>query len=246
MLDLAPLLIEVRRDDYGGTGLVSVHAATLDGQLLASYDDDAVHVAASTIKLPLAMAAYRLHDRGELDLDRPVPVHDDFASRVPGERFVMDPGYDQDPTTWAERGGTCPLRELVRRALVHSGNLATNLVLEHVGLEAVAELLADAGCSRYTLMGRGIEDGPARSAGFANEVTARDLGALLGCLGDPPAARSAPPWASPASSSCRYGTGCTRPSRRSVSTPSCRRWRSRPSGARAISSRATTTGSRRS
>jgi len=182
VLDLAPLLTELRRDDYGGTGLVSIHAATLDGRVLAAYDDDAVHFAASTIKLPLAMAAYRLHDRGVLDLDAEVPVHDDFDSQVPGERFVMDEGYDQDPSTWAQRGSTCSLRELVRRAIVSSGNLATNLVLERVGIAAVAELIADAGCSPATVMGRGIEDAPARAAGYANEVTARDLSILLAAL----------------------------------------------------------------
>ena len=184
VLDLAPLLTELRRDDYGGTGLVSIHAATLDGRVLAAYDDDAVHFAASTVKLPLAMAAYRLHERGVLDLDAEVPVHDEFDSQVAGQRFVMDEGYDQDPPTWAQVGGTCTLRELVRRAIAHSGNLATNLVLERVGVAAVAELIADAGCSPATVMSRGIEDAPAREAGLANEATARDLSVLLAALGN--------------------------------------------------------------
>jgi beta-lactamase class A len=184
VLDLAPLLTELRRDDYGGTGVVSVHAATLDGRLLTAYDDDAVHLAASTVKLPMAMAAYRLHARGVLDLDAEVPVHDDFASEHDGSRFVMDEGYDQDPPTWAQLGGTCSLRELVRRAIVHSGNLATNLVLERVGTDAVAELIADAGCSSDTVMSRGIEDSAALEAGYANEATARDLGTLLAALGN--------------------------------------------------------------
>lgn len=158
-------------------------SALLDETPLAGRAEDDAHVAASTIKLPLAMAAYRLHEQGRLDLDAEVAVHDDFDSEVAGARFTMDQGYDQDPQTWSQVGGRCSLRELVRRSLVVSGNLATNLVLERVGTAAVADLLAAAGCSEDTRLARGIEDAPAGDAGLCNTVTARDLGRLLAGLG---------------------------------------------------------------
>ena len=62
---------------------------------------------------------------------------------------------------------------------VKSGNLATNLVLEHVGAGAVAEVLSDAGASPTTVLTRGIEDAVAREAGLDNLVTAEDLGRVL-------------------------------------------------------------------
>lgn len=162
--------------------LVSIWLADLHGAVRLSQEADRPHYAASLVKLPLALAAHRLHARGELDLDAAVPVHADFASALPGERFVMTEAYDQDPETWA--ADEAPLRVLVGRSLTHSGNLATNLVLERVGLPEVAAVLADAGCSPRTQVTRGIEDGPARDAGLTNVVTAHDAGRLLAGVAD--------------------------------------------------------------
>ena len=162
--------------------MVSVWLADLDGHVREARDVDRQHYAASLVKLPIAVAAYRLDDRGALDLDACVPVHADFASAVPGERFEMSRAYDQDPETWA--AADARLRDLVGRSLTHSGNLAANLALELVGLAEVAAVLSDAGCSPMTEVGRGIEDAPARDAGITNLLTARDAGRLLAGVGN--------------------------------------------------------------
>lgn len=161
--------------------VVSVWLADLDGRVRHAQHVDEQHYAASLVKLPIALAAYRLHDRGRLDLDAPVRVHRDFASAVPGERFEMTEAYDQDPATWAAREAT--LRELVHRSLAHSGNLAANLVLERVGLAEVAAVLDEAGCSPATEVTRGIEDAPAQREGLTNRMTAYDAGRLLAGVG---------------------------------------------------------------
>ena len=144
-----------------------------------SVEPDAQHYSASTMKLPILVAAHRLAERGELDLDRPVTVHDDVDSVVAGVRFRVDPGEDSDPETWGSLGRDVPLRSLVERMVTVSGNLATNLVLESVGLAEVAAVLADAGCSERTQVVRGIEDYAARDAGTDNLVTADDLARLM-------------------------------------------------------------------
>lgn len=163
-------------------GGVSYWFSGLDGVPIQAQNVNQQHEAASLMKLPVAIAAYRLADRSELDLDAPVVVHPDFESAVGGVRFAMDPAQDQDPETWEAAGTQRPLRELVRRSLTHSGNLAANLVLERVGLAEVAAVLAEAGCSPMTEVARGIEDAPAREAGRQNLVTAHDLGRLLAGL----------------------------------------------------------------
>ncbi len=53
----------------------------------------------------------------------------------------MDVDDDQDPETWAALGGTRTLRQLAEHAITHSGNLATNLLLDVVGREEVAHVL---------------------------------------------------------------------------------------------------------
>jgi beta-lactamase class A len=163
----------------GGTPVVSVWLGDLDGGVQLARDADVPHYAASTMKLPLLVAAHRLHERGELDLDQPVLVHNRFASAADGSPFSLDQADDQDDETWDALGAERPLRTLIEHMTVKSGNLATNLVLERVGAEAVAAVMADAGASGRTVLPRGIEDAAAREAGLDNLVTAEDLGRVL-------------------------------------------------------------------
>ena len=99
-------------------------------------------------------------------------MHADFDSVVAGERFELDEDGDQDPDTWAEVGGTQTLRELRRRSIVFSGNLATNLVMEQTGVAAVTDVMPQ--------VRRMISDQPATDAGIVNAASAREWGLLLG------------------------------------------------------------------
>lgn len=171
-------------------GTFSVWYGPAVGEPWFSHHADARHYAASTMKLALLVAAYRAADQGDLDLDREVVVHDDFASAADGTRFAMRQAYDNDTQPWAALGGTASLRWLVGRAVVSSSNLATNIVLEHVGLTAVAATLAALGCDD-SVVARGIEDVPAAEAGLTNLVTARDLARLLQALAAGEAASAA-------------------------------------------------------
>jgi beta-lactamase class A len=162
-----------------GEPVVSVWLGSVEGEAVYERREQATHYAASTMKLPLLMAAYRRHERGEVDLDAEVPVHNRFRSALDGSPFAIDQAEDQDDETWSQVGRTMSLRRLARHATVHSGNLATNLLLEHVGSAAVSEVLHEAGCSGLTTLARGIEDTVAREAGVDNRVTASDLARVM-------------------------------------------------------------------
>jgi beta-lactamase class A len=162
-----------------GGGTVSLWLAGLDGTVVLDRDAGAVHYAASTMKVPLVVAAHRRHERGDLDLDAEVEVHNRFVSAGDGSAYSLAQDEDQDDWTWERLGSRVPLRALADHALVHSGNLATNLVLEQVGTGEVARVLADAGCSPATTVARGIEDLAAARLGVNNLVTAADLGRVL-------------------------------------------------------------------
>jgi beta-lactamase class A len=168
--------------DLSVPGAVSVWLGEPDRGPTYTHGAERVHYAASTMKLPLLVAAYRRHERGEIDLDAEVPVHNDHRSAYDGSRFSLDQGDDQDDQTWARIGTTASLRTLARHASVKSGNLATDLLLEHVGSDEVAAVLRDAGCSPATTLPRGIEDAAARRAGMDNVVTAADLARVLGAV----------------------------------------------------------------
>jgi beta-lactamase class A len=143
---------------------------------------DAPHYAASMMKLPLLVALYRAAEAGRLDLSGPLPVHDVFASARPGAAPYHLPGRpENDPAVWTRLGGTATRGWLAERMIVRSSNLAANLLLAEVGVEALAEVWQLAG-ARHSRTVRGIEDIAARLAGLDNVVTAADLGALSRAL----------------------------------------------------------------
>lgn len=164
-----------------GEGVFSVWFGPVEGTAWLTREDDARHYAASTMKIALALTAYRLADAGALDLDGPIRVHDDFASAAGSTAFVTTRDYDNDDVPWQLLGGTATPRWLARRAIVSSSNLATNLLLELVGAEAVQQTLTELGC-HDSVVQRGIQDAAAGAAGLSNEVSARDLATQLRAL----------------------------------------------------------------
>lgn len=163
-------------------GVVSVSLRDLDGSAIWEREADDGHYAASTMKLPLVIGAQRQIARGELEAERAVQVRNEFASVADGSPFSMDEGEDQDPATWNAVGGTRTVHELMESAIIESGNLATNLLIDLVGLAEIATVLSLAGCSETTVVGRGIEDAVAREAGITNRVSAADLAVLMAAV----------------------------------------------------------------
>ncbi|HZN18350.1 MAG TPA: serine hydrolase [Micromonosporaceae bacterium] len=163
-------------------GTVSVWCGRLGRPAAYARLPDVAHYAASTMKVAVLAAVYRAAETGRLDLDAPVEVRNEFPSAAPGAPpFGCERGYDNDEAVWQRLGGRAPLRWLARRMIVRSSNLATNICLTSVGLDAVAEVWRRAGAGN-SAVGRCIEDAAASEAGITNQVTAADLAALLGAV----------------------------------------------------------------
>ena len=172
-----------------GKGDFSVWLGGPDGSPAVTVDADHVHYSASTMKLPVAIALMRAVETAALDLDQPVAVHDEFASAVAGERFGVRREEDDAPATWDHLGSTASLRWLAEQMITLSSNLATNLVLELVGVAAADQALADAvGAGRASVIRRGIDDRPGQRAGISNVMTATDFAAVLVAVGNDTAA----------------------------------------------------------
>jgi beta-lactamase class A len=163
-------------------GTISIHIGRPGEPPTYTRLPGVAHAAASTMKVAVLIAAYRAADRGTLDLDTPVPVVNDFPSALgDGSRYRNDVDYDDEAEVWTRLGSSAPLRWLARRMIVGSSNFATNLVIDRVGLTAVAEVWRSCGAVTSTTR-RGIEDYAARDAGLDNVVTVADLAALFGSV----------------------------------------------------------------
>ena len=142
---------------------------------------DAEFHAASTMKVPIMARLFRMAERGELSLDDSLRVTNRFTSIYDSSSYRLSREDDSDPGLYEKVGDRVPIRELVRRMIARSSNLATNELIR----------LADAGATRAMLEGigagglrvlRGVEDIPAYRHGMNNTTTARALMELLSAL----------------------------------------------------------------
>jgi beta-lactamase class A len=157
---------------------VAVAMRTLDGRAELLVSPDEVFHAASTMKVPVLIELYRAQRDGELRLSDPLPIRNEFRSIVDGSEFRLEPSADGDGEVYSRLGGSMPLGEVGEAMIVRRGNLATNLLVERLGVDRIRATSARLGAAGMRVL-RGVEDTKAFEAGFSNTTTARALLALF-------------------------------------------------------------------
>jgi beta-lactamase class A len=155
-----------------------------NGRPIAERNGTTVFYAASTIKLAVMLAVMRAVDAGGLELEQTLECPARFAS---DPRFVNDAGApdfalepeDADPLYPPD--GRMSVAELVGAMISRSSNEATNVLVDRVGLAAVADVLRRCGASE-TRMERKIGDVAAARGGLTNEISARDASTIMRCI----------------------------------------------------------------
>lgn len=134
--------------------------------------------AASTIKVPVMLGVFDAIEDGRLEPFSRVHVRNRFLSAAGGRPFRVPSGRDGNSQVHGAIGTMMTVRELAEHMIVTSSNLATNLLLDVVGVDAVRETL-----HRLRLDGielhRGVEDEAAWEQGLNNRITADGLCAAL-------------------------------------------------------------------
>ena len=148
-----------------------------------SYNADHYFHAASTMKLAVLLGVLRQVDRGELTLDAPVHVRNRFTSIVNQEPFMLELTRDGDPDVYGHLGKTLTVKELAYWMITKSSNLATNLLVDVVGIPTIQIALDELEIDGIRVL-RGVEDQRAFEAGLNNEVTANGLLKLLRLIAD--------------------------------------------------------------
>jgi len=129
--------------------------------------DEMFH-AASTMKTPVLIEAYKQAIEGGLSIQDSMLVHNSFTSIADGSHKEMH----------ARIGEYVPIREILYDMTINSGNLSTNLIIDKVGAQKVTQTMRELGASKIEVL-RGVEDMKAFDAGLSNRTSARDLAIIF-------------------------------------------------------------------
>jgi beta-lactamase class A len=163
-----------------GVGIVFL---TLDGKTQWSRNPDESFHAASTMKVPVMIELFHQAREGKLRLDDTLPIRNEFHSIVDGSVYKLDPTDDSETAVYKAEGQTRTLSELCELMITVSSNLATNLLIEKLGIDNIRATVHTLGADGMNVL-RGVEDGKAYEKGLNNTTTARGLAVLLTAIAE--------------------------------------------------------------
>jgi beta-lactamase class A len=127
------------------------------------------------------LALFRAVDERRVRPDDSLHVRNRFFSAANGSPFQLNRDSDAMPELYQAIGQTAKISVLAEGMISASSNLATNLLLDFVGVAYARNVLCDAQVKGVELR-RGVEDHAAHEKGVNNEATADGLVTLLSAL----------------------------------------------------------------
>ena len=137
-------------------------------------DEDHAFHPASTFKVHVMMEVFHQAQQGMLSLADRLAIRNSFTSIADGSPFALRQADDAEQSLYPRIGETESIAELTRLMIVRSSNLATNILLEHIGARKVNEFIRTLGITGVAVI-RGVEDNAAYARGMNNSATARGL-----------------------------------------------------------------------
>ncbi|MDE2956493.1 MAG: class A beta-lactamase-related serine hydrolase [Bacteroidota bacterium] len=132
--------------------------------------------AASTMKIPVMIEAWRQVRAGTLAMDQLLEVRNSFRSIVDGSEYaIVD---DSDDAIYERLGEQMSVSELIYQMITVSSNLATNLLIEHLSADSIQHTINNLDASGMQVL-RGVEDLKAFELGMSNRTNAQALARLL-------------------------------------------------------------------
>lgn len=136
------------------------------GQSSVEYQADLPLVAASVIKIPIMVEAFRSIQAGTLDPDESVEIRPEAKMPSCGALTYMHDGLKVSAM------------DLITLMIILSDNTATNLMIDRLGIDRVNQTMAELGIPGIRLR-RKLFDAEKSRQGIENTVTARGIGELL-------------------------------------------------------------------
>jgi beta-lactamase class A len=164
--------------DEAGATAVGVAVHDFEHEMSWGLNGDRWFHAASTIKVPVLLGVFDAIEDGRLQPYSRIHVRNRFLSAADASPFRVESGRDANAEVHAALGKMMTVRELAEHMIVTSSNLATNLLLDVVGVDSVRRTLSRLGLNGIELH-RGVEDEAAWEQGLNNRITAEGLCSAL-------------------------------------------------------------------
>ena len=147
-------------------GKVAVLVENLDGNRLVEIEADRVFPSASTIKLAIMLTLFNEVQNGNLDPEDRVSLKDFPKTGGDGILKELSPEHQFS------------YRELCTLMIIVSDNLATNILIDTLGMERINQHITSLSLQE-THLGRYMMDGEARKRGNDNFITAAEISIML-------------------------------------------------------------------
>jgi len=143
------------------------------GKTILINENEEFH-AASTMKTPVMIEAFKKNHEGLISLDDSILIKNEFKSIVDGSIFKLSSFDDSDKKSYEKIGSYLTLKELIYDMITISSNFATNLVIDYIGTKEINNTMRSLGANNINVL-RGVEDIKAFNNDMNNTTTALDL-----------------------------------------------------------------------
>ena len=138
--------------------------------------------AASTMKTPVLIEAYKQAAAGKFNITDPILVKNEFRSIVDGSPYALKAEDDSDSVLYIKVGTKLSIYDLLYLMIIKSSNLATNIMIDLVGAQNVNQTMREMGAKDIQVL-RGVEDNKAFQKGMNNVTTAYDQMVIFNEMG---------------------------------------------------------------
>ena len=159
-------MLDIMQKMREASGHVAMYYRPLDGGCARMYNEMLPVRAASVIKIPIMVEAFRQFEAGELDPQQTYRIKAEDKMPSCGALNRMHDGLE------------VTMRDLVELMIVLSDNTATNILIDRLGVARVNATLEAEGL-KVTRLRRKLFDKAGMEAGLSNHVCAREIGLLL-------------------------------------------------------------------
>jgi beta-lactamase class A len=130
--------------------------------------------AASTMKVPVLIEAFKQINEGKFKLGDSIKVYNHFKSIVDSSTYQLDSTDDSYPKLYHYIGQKRPIHDLLFQMITNSSNLAADIMINKVGVQNINPTMRSLGADSILVL-RGVEDIKAYKAGISDSTDARDL-----------------------------------------------------------------------